>query len=78
MPVKDKTTISTTKQVSAEIGIGQKTVNKVMMLSILQSQFIEKGFKKTQNSGHIVVLLLFLSMLDNKTSHRCLLLIPSD
>ena len=66
IPVKDTTTTSTTKQVTTETGIGQKIVNKVMMLSILQSQFIEKGFKKTQNS---VVLLLFLFMLDNKPSH---------
>ena len=32
-----------------------------MMLSILQSQFTEKGFKKTKNSEHSVVLLLFLT-----------------
>ena len=31
-----------------------------VMLSILQSQFIEKGFKKTENSEQNVVLLLFL------------------
>ena len=29
-------------------------------LSILQSKFIEKGFKKAENSEQIVVLLLFL------------------
>ena len=29
-------------------------------LRILQSQFIEKGFKKTENSEQNVVLLLFL------------------
>ena len=28
--------------------------------SILQSQFIEKGFKKAENSKQYVVLLLFL------------------
>ena len=31
-----------------------------VMLSILQSQFIEKGFKKAENSEQNVVLLLFL------------------
>ena len=31
--------------------------------SILQPQFIEKGFKKTENTEQNVVLLLFLSML---------------
>ena len=35
-----------------------------VMLSILQSQFTEKGFKKSQNSGQNVVLLLFLFTLD--------------
>ena len=34
-------------------------------LSILQSQFIEKGFKKTENSEQNVVLLLFLLTLEN-------------
>ena len=33
-------------------------------LSILQSQFIEKGFKKAKNSEQNVVLLLFLFTLD--------------
>ena len=35
-----------------------------VMLSILQSQFIDKDSKKTENSQHIVVLLLFLLTLD--------------
>ena len=35
-------------------------------LSILQSQFIEKGFKKTENSEENVVLLLFLFTLVNR------------
>ena len=35
------------------------------MLSILQSQFIEKVFKKTDNSEQNVVLLLFLFTLDD-------------
>ena len=34
-------------------------------LSILQSQFIETGFMKTENSEQSVVLLLFSFMLDN-------------
>ena len=33
-------------------------------LSILQSKFIEKGFKKAENSQQNVVLLLFLFTLD--------------
>ena len=40
-------------------------------LSILQSQFTEKGFKKTENSKQNVVLLLFLFTLE---SRLCLLL----
>ena len=36
-----------------------------VMLSILQSQFIEQGFKKTENSEHNVVLL-FLFTLDKE------------
>ena len=35
-----------------------------VMLSILESQFIEKGFKKAKNSEQNVVLLLFLFTLD--------------
>ena len=35
-----------------------------VMLSILLSQFINKDSKKTENSEHIVVLLLFLFTLD--------------
>ena len=35
------------------------------MLSILQSQFIKKGFKKAENFEHSVVLLLFLFPLNN-------------
>lgn len=31
-----------------------------MTLSIFQSQFIKKGFKKTENLEHSVALLLFL------------------
>ena len=34
-------------------------------LSILQSQFTEKGFKKTENSEQNVVLLLFLLTLEH-------------
>ena len=34
-------------------------------LSILQSQFIEKGFKKAENCEQNVVLLLFLFTLKN-------------
>ena len=34
------------------------------MLSILQSQFTEKGFKKAKNSEQNVVLLLFLFTLN--------------
>ena len=37
-------------------------------LSILQSQFIEKGFKKAENSEQNVVLLLFLFTLDKTPS----------
>ena len=33
------------------------------MPGILQSQFTEKGLKKTENSEHNVVLMLFLSLL---------------
>ena len=39
-------------------------INMFVMLSILQSQFIDKDSKKTKNSEHIVVLLLFLFTLD--------------
>ena len=35
-----------------------------VMLSILQSQFIEKGFKRTENSEQNAVLLLFLFTLE--------------
>ena len=35
------------------------------MLSILQSQFIEKGLKKAKNSEQNVVILLFLFTLDS-------------
>ena len=35
-----------------------------VMLSILQSQLIEKGFKKTENFQDSVVLLLFLFTLE--------------
>ena len=35
-----------------------------MTLSIVQSQFTEKGFKKAKNSEQNVVLLLFLFTLD--------------
>ena len=35
-------------------------------LSILQSQFIEKGFKKAKNSEQNVVLLWLLFTLDKK------------
>ena len=35
----------------------------IVMLSILQSRFTEKGFKKTENFEHYV--LLFLFMLDH-------------
>ena len=37
-----------------------------MTLSIFQFQFIEKGFKKTENFEHSVVLLLFLFTLDKE------------
>ena len=33
---------------------------RVLLFSILQSQFIEKGFKKNENFEHDAVLLLFL------------------
>ena len=36
-------------------------------LSILQSEFIEKGFKKAENSEQNVVLLLFLFTLGVKS-----------
>ena len=36
--------------------------------SFLQSQFTEKGFKKTENSEQNVVLLLFLFMLKSDAS----------
>ena len=36
--------------------------------SILQSQFSEKGFKKTKNFKHSGVLLLFLFTLENEIS----------
>ena len=35
-------------------------------LSILQFQFIEKGFKKPENCKHYVMLLLFLFTLERK------------
>ena len=38
--------------------------------SILQSQFIEKGFKKTENFEHSVVLLLFLCTVDKVNNLR--------
>ena len=41
-----------------------------MTLSILQSQFIEKGFKKAENSKQNVVLLLFLFTLDKKKKKK--------
>ena len=37
-----------------------------VMPSMLQSQFIEKGFKKTENFKQIVVLMLFLFTLDKR------------
>ena len=36
-----------------------------VMLNILQSQFIEKGLKKAENSKQNVVILLFLFALDS-------------
>ena len=39
-------------------------------LSILQFQFTEKGFKKTENSEHTVVLLLLLFILHNNNKLR--------
>ena len=39
-----------------------------VMLSILQSQFIEKGFKKAKNFEQNVVLLLFSFTLDRQPS----------
>ena len=39
------------------------------MLSILQSQFIEKGFRKAENSEQNVVLLLFLFTLDQNNDN---------
>ena len=42
-----------------------------VMLSILRSQFTQKGFKKTENSAQNVVLLLFLYMLDNFLVSQC-------
>ena len=36
-----------------------------VMLNILQSQFIEKGLKKAENSEQNVVILLFLFALDS-------------
>ena len=40
-----------------------------VMLSILQSQFIEKGFKKAENYEQNVVLLLFLFTLDQNNDN---------
>ena len=40
------------------------------MLSILQSQFSEKGFKKAENSKQNVVLLLFLFTLQTNTGQK--------
>ena len=37
--------------------------------SILQSQFIEKGFKKTKHSAENVVLLLLLFTLEKRLAH---------
>ena len=39
-------------------------IHVFVTLSILQSQFTEKGFKKTENSEQNVVLLLFSVTLD--------------
>ena len=39
-------------------------IHVFVMLSILQSLFIEKGFKKTKKSEQNVVLLLFLFTLE--------------
>ena len=38
----------------------EEVVPRVLLFSILQSQFIEKGFKKNENFEHDAVLLLFL------------------
>ena len=40
----------------------------VFVFGVLQSHFIEKGFKKTENSEQNVVLLLFLFTPDNSVS----------
>ena len=39
--------------------------NKIVLFNKIQSQFIEKGFKKAENSEQNVVLLLFLLTLEN-------------
>ena len=39
-------------------------------LGILQSQFTEEGFKKTENSKQNVVLLLFVFTLDKKRKKK--------
>ena len=42
-----------------------------VVLSVLQSQFIEKGLKKTGNVEHNMVLLLFLFALDKHKAVNC-------
>ena len=39
-------------------------------LNILQSQFSKRGFKKTENSEHSVVLLLFYFTLNKKKQKK--------
>ena len=43
---------------------GSHNTYTFVTLSIFQSQFTEKGFNKTDNFEHCVVLLLFLFTLD--------------
>ena len=47
-----------------------QTTQTPTVLCILQSQFIEKGFKKAENSEQNVVLLLFLFTLNNSNYMR--------
>ena len=47
-----------------------KNEKNIVMVNILQSQFIGKGFKKTENFEHNVVLLLSLFTLDKQQQQQ--------
>ena len=48
-----------------KIILKKKSHIQIKQISIRQSQFIEKGFKKTENSVQNMVLVLFLFTLQN-------------